>query len=119
MTQAQNPAQSPRTSASTKPAGSWPDGECEQRGSIPQSLPYACNCGARWAGLNTCHCASGCHETLSSPRAFDKHRRDGRCLDPAAVGLVRSERAGYVVWGFPSDEAATERLRAARGGGRA
>ena len=64
-------------------------------------LPHGCNCGARWAGSNTAHCGA-CHVTLSSVTAFDRHRRGGECHDPTEVGLVRIDRAGYHVWGWPS-----------------
>ncbi len=80
-------------------------------------VPHSCgSCTNRWAGSNTAHCGGtrGCHITFSSPSAFDRHRRDGSCLDPAAAGLAILDRAGYVVWGSPADEGGLERLRAIR-----
>jgi hypothetical protein len=76
------------------------------------TLPWACRCGARWAGIRTAHCAGTCHQTFSSPAAFDEHRVDGECHDPATRNLVLTTRAGYQVWSFPPDEEATARLRA-------
>jgi hypothetical protein len=112
------PANTPGASATTKTAGSWLYGEHLPTQSASQSLPHGCGCGVRWAGYNTCHCASGCHETFTSPTAFDAHRNrraaDGGCLDPVTVGLVLRDRAGYAAWGHPSDEAANERMRTAR-----
>ena len=37
-----------------------------------------------------------CHETFSTPRNFDTHRKDGWCLDPATVGLVRGANEHWV-----------------------
>jgi hypothetical protein len=51
------------------------------------------------------HCAADCHRTFTTVRNFDRHRRDGRCLHPADVGLVPRERAGYVAFGLPASEA--------------
>lgn len=86
------------------------------------NLPHSCGgCANRWAGNNTCHCGSRCHQTFSSPRAFDSHRigrgtREGQCADPAEVGLIQLQRTGYEVWGYPADEEAVARLRAVRAG---
>lgn len=78
-------------------------------------LPNSCGrCGTRWSGDSTSHCGS-CHETMAGPSVFDRHRREGRCLDPVALGCVLRVRPGYTVWGFPADEADRERLQALRG----
>lgn len=70
-------------------------------------LPHGCgHCTNRWAGTNTAHCGT-CHVTMSSPSAFDAHRRDHGCVNPATVGLVRTDRAGYQVWGYPAADPAT------------
>jgi hypothetical protein len=53
-------------------------------------------CGKDWTGFKRCHCAT-CHLNFTSLSAFDKHRKDFKCLDPARRGLV--ERDGY--WGAP------------------
>lgn len=79
-------------------------------GSTTARLPYACRCGARWSGYNTCHCpADGCHATFTGITAFDKHR-DGKhsddsrhCVDPAKVGLVDAGRS-YPCWGHTSPD---------------
>lgn len=80
------------------------------------ALPNTCGrCGTRWAGTRTAHCGS-CHISFSSPSSFDAHRirrgtKEGTCADPAAVGLIRQDRAGYAVWAAPGDEVAFERFR--------
>lgn len=80
-----------------------------------RQLPNTCGrCAARWAGTNTAHCGAQCHETFTSPRSFDKHRLNGECRPPAAVGLVALERAGYIAWGSPIDDEARARLTARR-----
>lgn len=84
---------------------------------VNPQLPHSCgSCDNRWAGASTAHCGGGrgCHVTFSSPSSFDRHRREGRCLAPAAAGLAALDRAGYVVWGSPADEASLERFRAIR-----
>lgn len=57
-------------------------------------------CPTRWTGLKISHCGS-CHQTFSSVRHFDRHRRDGRCLDPESVGLTIGGR-GYWSTGWPT-----------------
>lgn len=43
----------------------------------------SCNgCDRRWNGTAEAHCAE-CHRQFSSVHAFDKHRRDYTCHDPA------------------------------------
>lgn len=81
-------------------------------------LPHSCGgCINRWAGASTAHCGGsrGCHVTFSSPSSFDRHRRTGQCLAPTDASLVPLDRAGYIVWGHPTDEANLDRLRALRG----
>ncbi|QDH93544.1 hypothetical protein SEA_VERITY_58 [Gordonia phage Verity] len=63
-------------------------------------LPHTCRCGARWAALGVCHC-TGCHQTFTALTPFDRHRRAGECLNPADIGLVEHQRAGYTAWGAP------------------
>jgi len=78
------------------------------------TLPYTCGgCSARWSGYRTAHCTV-CHITFAGPSNFDDHRRDGRCLPPATVGMQWTQRLGYVVWGYPMDQAGKDRLRALR-----
>jgi hypothetical protein len=52
------------------------------------------------------HCAAhGCHRTFSRVSGFDRHRRDGNCLDPAALGFAETGR----IWRQPISE--SDRLR--------
>ncbi|WP_442386149.1 FDXHR family putative zinc-binding protein [Mycobacterium sp.] len=66
------------------------------------ALPFRCACGARWAGLKTCHCTA-CHCTFSTVTAFDRHRVGShadstrRCVHPARAGLVEAGRR-YRCW---------------------
>lgn len=53
-----------------------------------------CSCGKNWTGSRRCHCVT-CHETFSSASAFDKHRKNFKCLAPASRSLVLVD--GY--WG--------------------
>lgn len=51
--------------------------------------------GKSWTGAKKEHCPA-CHETFSSTRAGDLHRRgefgkDRHCVDPATVGLTLTE----------------------------
>lgn len=48
------------------------------------------------------HCAAaGCHQTFGGVHGFDKHRREGTCLNPADLGM--SSIKG--IWRVPmSDE---------------
>ncbi|WP_221042892.1 hypothetical protein [Mycobacterium senriense] len=67
---------------------------------VVADLPHHCNgCVSRWNGFDTCHC-SRCHLTFIGIRAFDLHRRGGRCLQPMSVGLVGAGRR-YECWGHP------------------
>lgn len=58
--------------------------------------PHSCRCGRRWTGLNTAHCTT-CHNTFSGVTGFDKHRKDGECINPPEVGLVDAGRT-YSCW---------------------
>lgn len=58
------------------------------------------------------HCAAlGCHRTFGGVTGFDAHRRDGICLPPASLGMVRSDLG---IWRTPMSDDARERLEAAR-----
>lgn len=57
-----------------------------------------------------CHC-SVCHHTFGTVSSFDKHRKSGECVDPAAIGL---QLVG-AVWRFPSDERMGARKQEYRG----
>ena len=56
-------------------------------------------CGGHWwqSGNRTGHC-SACHRNFDGISAFDRHRRDGQCLDPATLThadeLVYASRNG-------------------------
>ncbi len=60
-------------------------------------------CKRGWNGLKTCHCGA-CHQTFSTVKAFDQHRRgtyepDTRhCVNPADAGLILIGRH-YECWG--------------------
>jgi len=41
-------------------------------------------CGKIWTGLSRCHC-HGCHETFNSVHAFDLHRTNQQCRNPAEI----------------------------------
>ena len=45
-------------------------------------------CTTRWRGISRCHCGA-CHETFTSITGFDMHRKAGRCVPPAAAGLIQ------------------------------
>lgn len=79
---------------------------------MTSTLPHGCGgCTNRWAGTSTAHCPT-CHRTFGAVGGFDRHRRDGRCVDPATLGLVASERTGYTAWVFPISDAERARLNA-------
>lgn len=61
-------------------------------------------CGKTWTGLRKEHCPA-CHETFSTTRAGDAHRKgtpgiDRRCISPADAGLVMVEG----VWQRPGTD---------------
>lgn len=51
---------------------------------------------------------SACGTTFSAVSNFDRHRRAGRCLDPAALGMLLNERG---MWSMAMPAAARQRLR--------
>lgn len=65
------------------------------------------SCGGEWwqSGNRTGHCGS-CHRAFQGTGAFDRHRRDGACIDPATAVDKHGEPA--FVWapgthGFDTD----------------
>lgn len=64
--------------------------------------------------LAQAHCPS-CHRTFGGVTGFDKHRRFGRCTDPATLGMADNGRGVWrkpmdrPQWWFPASENATER----------
>ena len=75
-------------------------------------------CGG-WTGLSTCHC-SACHRTFTGITAFDVHRQNYRCLDPATIcgahgqRLVRVTKLHWSGWGLPGEYAACVNQRYSR-----
>lgn len=67
----------------------------------------ACTATCRRPSPAQAHCKSGCHRTFGGVGGFDRHRRDGQCLDPATLGYV--ERDG--IWRAPLSEEGAARLR--------
>lgn len=68
-------------------------------------LPHACGrCGARWGGHNTAHCsAQGCCRTFSGITTFERHHRNGECLNPASLGMSLLSSRPYPCWGYPGE----------------
>ncbi len=62
-----------------------------------EDLPHAHRCGARWSGANTSHCGACCR-TFTGVEAFDRHRPDGVCTDPAALGMTLARDRAYDAW---------------------
>lgn len=60
-------------------------------------------CPGWWQGERTSHCGT-CHRTFSGVTAFDAHRRNGGCVDPATLGMAPLAGRPYECWGFPSEE---------------
>ncbi len=52
--------------------------------------------GCKMPTPSQAHC-SVCHRTFSGVWGFDKHRRNGVCLDPAELGMVEAGQ----VWRSP------------------
>lgn len=78
--------------------------------------PRGTRCGdtcRRPTGGSQAHC-SVCHRTFGGVSQFDRHRRDGWCLDPTTLGFV--DHGG--LWTTPEGHAKraqlTEDRRAAR-----
>lgn len=58
------------------------------RGAPPAERVRCVGCGHRWTGADKAHCPE-CHWSFADVRAFDAHRFDGGCCDPASLGLLR------------------------------
>lgn len=62
---------------------------------------------------NQAHCpVAGCHRTFGGVSNFDKHRRNGWCLDPATLGMTLN---GAGIWRIPMPDDVRERKEWARG----
>lgn len=65
-------------------------------------------CDIKLGATRVCHCAACC-ETFSVLVHFDRHRRNGQCLDPSTIRtqegqpLLRLDKRGYWV-GYSEDE---------------
>jgi hypothetical protein len=61
---------------------------------IDRSDAATCGCGARWTGTSKCHCsAENCHRLFSSVAMFDRHRVNGRCVDPATLIITSRDKS--------------------------
>ena len=56
---------------------------------------YKCTCGKEWSGVRMAHCPT-CHETFSIVPNFDRHRKNGKCVDPKEVQLRQNDRGTWV-----------------------
>lgn len=99
----------PRTTDGPE-AASTPLPRGKRAGSVEASnssreFPHSCGrCGSRWGGNNTAHCAAkGCCKTFSGISTFDRHRRNGECLDPASLGMSLLASRPYPCWGYPGE----------------
>lgn len=68
-----------------------------------------CTRGCRRPTPAQAHC-SVCHRTFGGHWGFDKHRTEGRCLDPSHIGMVERDR----VWRTPMEEGVREQMEKAR-----
>lgn len=78
---------------------------------VPKNAIVHGACERWWTGNERSHCG-GCHLTLTSLTAFDRHRKGGRCNDPASVGLVAREKPFGTLWGTPAPEGGYAALHA-------
>lgn len=70
-----------------------PGGRNGYLSALPKPAWIGCGgCDSRWTGLIAAHCAR-CHLSFTSVSAFDTHRRDGKCLDPATTFTRNGEPA--------------------------
>jgi hypothetical protein len=64
-----------------------------------ETLPHRCGrCDNRWSGGLTCHCGA-CHRTFGGVGNFDRHRRNGECINPVELGLSLLSGRAYECWG--------------------
>lgn len=82
---------------------------------VPKNAVVHGACQRWWTGAERSH-ASCCHRTFSSLSAFDRHRKGGRCNDPAAMGLVARVKPFGELWGWPGPEGGYGALHAAGDG---
>ena len=93
----------------SSPVSSPPPGPTPQSDPLPggAAVPSEAIDYGDWSGsLAAAQCAA-CGRVFTGVTGFDRHRRGGRCLDPATIGLVLKEqrrRNGelfWVGWGKP------------------
>jgi hypothetical protein len=70
---------------------------------IPKNAITHGACQQWWTGTERSH-AGCCHRTFSSLSAFDRHRKGGRCNDPATVGLVARQMPYGLLWSWPGPD---------------
>ena len=84
-----------------------PDGALLLHAQAKTGTPEWITCGrcdARWTGQGTCHCA-GCHRTFTGVTAFDTHRKNFACVDPATIPtLAQVTRLHWSGWGWAGDD---------------
>lgn len=68
-------------------------------------ITHCKRCHSTWnRETNIAHCTSCCR-TFSTPANFDKHRKEGECVDPATKGLEpKVDGHGTVVWKRPGPD---------------
>lgn len=70
---------------------------------IPKDAIWHGVCKSWWTGAERSHCG-GCHLIYSSLTSFERHRKGGRCNDPASVGLVARQKPYGELWGLPGPD---------------
>ena len=77
-------------------------------GRLCRALGAICpHCGSRAKHGERIGCCSGCKTLFTSMSAFDLHRRNLSCLDPAEVGLepkVLKTDPSVMAWGWKATE---------------
>ena len=65
-------------------------------------ITHCKRCHTTWnRETNIAHCTVCCR-TFSTPANFDRHRKEGECLDPESVGLeTKVDKHGTVIWKRP------------------
>lgn len=66
--------------------------------------------GTLTEGTNRSKC-SRCGEYFTSVGTFERHRREGQCLNPGDVGMKIKELKGGTYWGFEMSEEDKKKLR--------
>lgn len=64
-------------------------------------------CGNATRHTSRIGCCASCKQLFSSDAAFQRHRKNSACLDPAERGLIGRDSKtapGETIWGFPTNE---------------